>query len=64
MSIFNKITKLVKEKVVGSSSNIADSSSIPKEEQQYYQPDEYYTIKTYEGSIFEFTVIPFNGGGR
>ncbi len=63
MSIFGKLfnRKDRKDKKFGlnSAPKYADSSSIPPEERKYYQPDEYYTFKTHEGTIFEFEVIPF-----
>lgn len=33
---------------------------VPKTEQKYYQPEEYYTTKSHEGTMFERTVITFD----
>lgn len=63
MSIFDKIKQQInsrKNKRSGKAShNYADSSMIPEEEQQYYQPDEYYEIVTHKGTPFESIVISF-----
>lgn len=37
----------------------ADSSSIPQEERQYYQPDDYYTLVAHPNTPFEKRVISF-----
>lgn len=37
----------------------ADSSSIPPNERQYYQPDEYYTFSSYPGTMMERPVVTF-----
>ncbi|MBQ6207302.1 MAG: hypothetical protein IJK52_09505 [Oscillospiraceae bacterium] len=37
----------------------ADSSTIPENERQYYQPDDYYTLNAFDGSMFERPVITF-----
>lgn len=37
----------------------ADSFSIPEDERKYYQSDEYYTFKAYEGTQFEYDVVTF-----
>lgn len=35
-------------------------AAIPESEKRFYQPDEYYTNKTHEGTAFEQTVITFD----
>lgn len=37
----------------------ADSSTVDQSERSYYQPDEYYTLITHEGTTFERKVITF-----
>ena len=37
----------------------AEASSIAEDERQYYQPDSYYTLSSYPGSLMEKRVIPF-----
>lgn len=46
---------------------VADSSSIPENEKQYYRPDEYYTTKVFGRPVITFderkkTCIPSQGG--
>lgn len=38
----------------------ADSSSIPENERCYYEKDEYYELKPFEGTPFEYSVISFD----
>lgn len=63
MGIFNKIKHQISssktKKLSTKSFNYVDSSMIPDEERQYYEPDEYYQIVVHKGKPFEFFVIPF-----
>lgn len=62
MGIFSKIKNIVNQSEstnINLDKNYADSSTIPENERQFYQNDEYYTIKTHEATPFEFTVVPF-----
>ena len=47
------------ETITAKQSSEPSSTIIPEHEKQFYQSDEYYTAKPYEGTIFETTVIPF-----
>ncbi len=38
----------------------APETFVPKDEEQYYQPKEYYTDTVFQGTAFERDVIPFN----
>lgn len=51
-----KIEKNKKEEQIVS--NIA-ISTVSEDEKKFYQPDEYYVIKSHEGTIFEHTVVTF-----
>ena len=57
MGLFDKILNTVKQ---NKKSPYADSSSIPDEEKQYYQPDEYYTYTTFPGTQYERKVVTFD----
>lgn len=57
MGLFNKILNTVNHNKM---SPYADSSSIPAEEKQYYQPDEYYAYTTFPGTQYERKVVTFD----
>ena len=56
MGLFEKIKNSVK---ANKTPSYADSSSIPIDERQYYQPDEYYTYITFSGTQYERRVVTF-----
>ena len=56
MGIFDFFKKKSK---LGEENSSPTPASIPTSEEKYYQPDEYYTKKVYEGTPFERTVVTF-----
>lgn len=55
---FKKKNDTQTEKAVGGQTGKV-APSVPESEKKYYQPDEYYTTKTHEGTQFESTVVTF-----
>lgn len=66
MGLFDIFKKKEKAKSLNQTPAIATTiqknapAVIPESEKRYYQPDEYYTTKTHEGTAFEQTVITFD----
>jgi hypothetical protein len=56
-NIFKKKGTEPAEKKVATAPQTAPS--VPDSEKKYYQPDEYYTTKAHEGTVFEKTVVTF-----
>ncbi len=58
MGLFDFLKKKDQQEQTVKNSNETEVS-VPEAEKKYYQPDEYYTKKSHEGTMFEKTVITF-----
>ena len=62
MGLFDIFKKKTKEKNIVPTAQetlSTQTAAIPESEKKYYQPDSYYTAKSYEGTPFENEVISF-----